>query len=277
MPSCVLRLPSFKHRCLKCAAAPACAQLVSTGSFSKAFIVIDILIQNLANHDIVSEDERSLVRSLATRERSYEIDEDLVSENSRPSYSTLLTAGFAARYKLTPDGTRQITALHVPGDFVDLHAFLLKTMDHGIIALSPCRVMQIDHTELETVTRKAPHLTRLLWLKTIIDGAIHREWIVAMGRRSKRAHLAHLLCELHMRLQAMGLTQELSFHFPLSQGEMADVLGLSLVHMNRTIQNLRKDGLISWVNHTVTILDWDELRDIADFDPTYLSLTVEPR
>jgi CRP-like cAMP-binding protein len=243
----------------------------------KAFIVIDILIRNLSNHDIVSEDEQSLLRSLAARERAYEVDEDLVSENSRPTYSTQLVEGFAARYKLTPDGTRQITALHVPGDFVDLHAFLLKTMDHGIIALSPCRVMQIDHTDLQTVTEKAPHLTRLLWLKTIIDGAIHREWIVAMGRRSKRAHLAHLLCELHMRLEAMGLTQGLSFYFPLSQGEMADVLGLSLVHMNRTIQNLRKDGLISWINHTVTILDWDELRNIADFDPTYLSLTVEPR
>jgi CRP-like cAMP-binding protein len=239
--------------------------------------VIEILIHNLANHDVVTDDERNALKSLSVRERLYQIDEDLVSENSRPSYSTLLTDGFAARYKLTPDGTRQITALHVPGDFVDLHAFLLKTMDHGIIALSPCRVLQVDHGDLQTLSEKEPHLTRLLWLKTIIDGAIHREWIVAMGRRSKRAHLAHLICELHVRLKAMALTSDYSFHFPLSQGEMADVLGLSLVHMNRTIQNLRKDGLISWINHTVTILDWDELSSVADFDPTYLSLTVEPR
>jgi CRP-like cAMP-binding protein len=239
--------------------------------------VIDILIQNLSNHDIITDEEQILLRSIPVRERSYNADEDLVSENSRPPFSTLLLEGFAARYKLTPDGTRQITALHVAGDFVDLHAFLLKTMDHGIIALSPCRVGHVDHSELQMVTQKAAHLTRLLWLKTIIDGAIHREWIVAMGRRSKRAHLAHLICELYRRMEAMGLTNGYSFHFPLSQGEMADVLGLSLVHMNRTIQSLRKDGLIGWLNHTVTVLDWDELCTIADFDPTYLSLRVEPR
>ncbi|MEA3536297.1 Crp/Fnr family transcriptional regulator [Rhizobium sp. CC-YZS058] len=239
--------------------------------------MIDILIRSLENHDIISEAERAQLRAVLDKEKEVEPDEDIVKQGSRPLVSTVLTAGFAARYKLTAEGSRQITALHVPGDFVDLHAFMLKTMDHGIVALSTCRIVTVDHTDLLTLSHTAPHLTRLFWLKTLVDGAVHREWIVAMGRRSKRAHLAHLICELFVRLRAVGLTEGNGFHFPLSQGEMADVLGLSLVHMNRTIQGLRRDGLISWTNQTIEILKWDELAAIADFDETYLSLSVEPR
>lgn len=239
--------------------------------------MIDILIRSLENHDIISEAERAQLRAVLDKEKEVEPDEDIVKQGSRPLVSTVLTAGFAARYKLTAEGSRQITALHVPGDFVDLHAFMLKTMDHGIVALSTCRIVTVDHTDLLTLSHTAPHLTRLFWLKTLVDGAVHREWIVAMGRRSKRAHLAHLICELFVRLRAVGLTEGNGFHFPLSQGEMADVLGLSLVHMNRTIQGLRRDGLISWTNQTIEILKWDDLAAIADFDETYLSLSVEPR
>ncbi|TIW64859.1 MAG: Crp/Fnr family transcriptional regulator, partial [Mesorhizobium sp.] len=168
-------------------------------------------------------------------------------------------------------------SLQVPGDFVDLHAFLLKTMDHGIIALSPCRVAAAEHGKLRAITEQAPHLTRLLWLDTLVDGAIHREWIVAMGRRSKTSHLAHLICELFVRLQVVKRTSGMSFQLPLSQAELADVLGLSVVHMNRVIGMLRNIGLVSWSSYTVTILDWDLLVELAEFDPTYLSMNREPR
>jgi len=117
----------------------------------------------------------------------------------------------------------------------------------------------------------------MLWLDTLIDGAIHREWIVAMGRRSKTSHLAHLVCELFVRLRVVNLTKDMSFRLPLSQAEMADVLGLSVVHMNRVIGALRKAGVFTWLNHTITISDWDQLVEIAEFDPTYLSMTREPR
>ncbi|RUU12219.1 helix-turn-helix domain-containing protein, partial [Mesorhizobium sp. USDA-HM6] len=117
----------------------------------------------------------------------------------------------------------------------------------------------------------------LLWLDTLVDGAIHREWIVAMGRRSKTSHLAHLICELFVRLQVVNKTREMSFHLPLSQAELADVLGLSVVHMNRVIGALRRMNVINWVTQTVTILDWPRLVEIAEFDPTYLSMSNEPR
>lgn len=239
--------------------------------------MIESLFLNLEQHDILTDEERAVLRSIIVREKWYSTGEDLVSEGERPGHSCLLLAGFTARYKLTGEGTRQITALHIAGDFVDLHAFLLKTMDHGVVALSRCHVAFVDHGDLKAVTESHPHLTRMLWLDTLVHGSIHRAWIVALGRRSKASHLAHIVCELYVRLRAVHQVNGWSFHLPLSQNEMADVLGLSLVHMNRVIQSLRRDGLISWANHTVTILNWERLKEVAEFDPTYLSLSAEPR
>ncbi|WP_027062639.1 Crp/Fnr family transcriptional regulator [Mesorhizobium loti] len=239
--------------------------------------MLEPLYLQLQQHDALSDDERAMLADVIVREKDFEVGQDLVVAGSRPAYSTVLVEGLAARYKVLQNGGRQFTAFQVPGDFVDLHAFLLKTMDHGIVALSPCRVMLADHAKLRAVTEQAPHLTRLLWLDTLVDGAIHREWIVAMGRRSSASHLAHLICELYVRLQVVKQTEGMSFRFPLSQAEMADVMGLSVVHMNRVIAELRKTEAISWVNHTISILDWDRLAAIAEFDPTYLSMTTEPR
>ncbi|RUX98090.1 MULTISPECIES: Crp/Fnr family transcriptional regulator [unclassified Mesorhizobium] len=239
--------------------------------------MLEPLYLQLGQHDDLSNEEKAVLAETVTFGRDFEKGQDLVSTGSRPAYSTMLLDGLAARYKVLEDGGRQFTSLQVPGDFVDLHAFLLRTMDHGIVALSPCRVMFADHSKLRTITERAPHLTRLLWLDTLVDGAIHREWIVAMGRRSKTSHLAHLICELFVRLQVVKRTSGMSFDLPLSQAEMADVLGLSVVHMNRVIGSLKKTKVITWVNHTVTILDWDQLAELAEFDPTYLSMNNEPR
>lgn len=239
--------------------------------------MIEKLLLNLGSHDIVTPEEQSALHAIITESARFETGDDIVVQGSRPAYSTLMLEGISARYKILEDGSRQITALHVAGDFVDLHAFMLKTMDHGIVAMSPCRVAFADHADLKTVTETRPHLTRLLWLDTLVDGAVHREWIVAMGRRSKKSHLAHLICELYVRLKVVGLVEGASFRLTLSQSEMADVLGLSLVHLNKTLQLLRKEGAVRWDNKLVEILDWDRLANIAEFDATYLSLSVEPR
>ncbi len=198
-------------------------------------------------------------------------------EGERPNASTLVLSGIAARYKVLEDGKRQITALHVAGDFVDLHAFPLKTMDHSVVALSPCHVAYADHADIRALSETRPHLTRMLWLSTVIDGAIHREWIVAMGRRSKKAHLAHLICELYVRLSVVRLVTDQSFHFPLSQSVVADALGLSVVHVNKTLQKLRNEKVVTWTDRTIKVLNWEKLSEIAEFDPGYLHLSLEPR
>ncbi len=203
--------------------------------------------------------------------------EDIVREGDRPTESILLLDGFAGRYNLLRNGKRQITAIHVPGDFVDLHSFLLHRMDHGVVALTDCRTGAVPHEILRNITERHPHLARLLWLSTLIDGAIHREWLVAMGRRSSLGQMAHLLCELFLRLQVVGRTERNSFRLPLTQAELGDALGLSTVHVNRVLQELRKEGVIIWRGETLVVKDWPRLQQIAEFDPTFLSLEVEPR
>ncbi|PWE57681.1 Crp/Fnr family transcriptional regulator [Metarhizobium album] len=237
----------------------------------------DALISNLLARDAISAEEEQITRALFKQEIVFAAGEDLVRQGSRPSISTLLLSGLAARYKLLEDGKRQITGLHIGGDFVDLHAFLLKHMDHGVLALTDCAVMVAPHRSLQTVTENQPHLTRMFWLLTLIDGSIHREWITAMGRREVKAHFAHLICEMFYRYRAVGLTEGTTFRFPITQATLADVLGVSTVHVNKTLQALRGDNLFSWKDGLVRITDLGELERLAQFDPTYLHFNREPR
>lgn len=235
------------------------------------------LILKLSRRDRLSAEEQRALEDAIVTIREVPADQDLVSEGDRPNASTLLLEGFAARYRTLGDGKRQITSLHVSGDFVDLHSLLMKPMDHSILALTPCRVAPVPHEALRKITETFPHLTRMLWLNTLIDAAIHREWLLSTGRRTPVAHIAHLLCETFTRLQQVEQVDGMSFEFPITQAELGDILGLSTVHANRSLQQLRSEGVVTWRGATVTILDWERLRDIAEFDPTYLNLTQEPR
>jgi CRP-like cAMP-binding protein len=238
---------------------------------------VDLLIRKLEERDRLSEEEKQVLAAALGPSKTVSADTDMVREGDRPSESTLLVEGFAARYKVLQSGKRQITAIHIPGDFVDLHSFLLKKMDHAIAALTPCTVATVPHDTLRQITERHPHLARLLWLSTLIDSAIHREWLVAMGRRSAREHMAHLFCELYLRLQLVGLTKDNSYEMPITQAELGDTLGISTVHVNRVVQELRADGLITWRGNRLTVDDWDRLRQVAEFTPTYLSLFNERR
>ena len=235
------------------------------------------LIRKLRIWDEVSGEEEAVLRDMLLATSLVEAKQDIIAEGSRPSVSTLLVEGFAVRYKLLEDGGRQITAVHVPGDFVDLHSFLLHRMDHGVSSLTACRVAAVPHPTLTSISRQHPHLSRLLWLMTLVDGAMHREWLVAMGRRTATAHLAHLVCELCRRLEVVGLAPDHQFLFPATQADIGDMLGLSSVHVNRCLQELRGSGLIHWQGHVVKILDWNGLTRVADFDPAYLHLRRELR
>jgi CRP-like cAMP-binding protein len=238
---------------------------------------VDLLIRKLEERDRLSDEEKQVLASVLSPRKAVKADADMVREGDRPSESILLVEGFAARYKVLQSGKRQITAIHVAGDFVDLHGFLLKQMDHGIVALTPCTVATVAHESLREITERHPHLARLLWLSTLIDSAIHREWLVAMGRRSAREHMAHLFCELYLRLQLVGLTKDNGYEMPITQAELGDTLGISTVHVNRVVQELRADGLITWRGNWLTVDDWDRLREVAEFTPTYLSLFNERR
>jgi CRP-like cAMP-binding protein len=235
------------------------------------------LLQALELRDTLTAEERQAVLCAASSEIDFQAGQDIVKEGVRPKACSLVVGGLAARYIVLAGGGRQFTALHVPGDFVDLQSLLLKKVDHAVMALAPTRIARVEHAALRQITVDFPHLARLLWLMTLVDGAIHREWILSMGRRHAPARLAHLICELFMRLQAVGKADGLRFSLPLTQAQTGDVLGISAVHLNRTLQELRREGLISWQGQAVAIKDWQRLQALAEFDPAYLSLEREPR
>ena len=237
---------------------------------------IQTLVDKLGLRDRLSDEEVAALDKALEPPRSVPAGADIVREHTRPSASTLLISGFSARYSTLEDGSRQITEINVSGDFIDLHSLLMKQMDHGVVALTDCVTANAPHIRLIDITERHPHLGRLLWLDTIIDAAIHRQWLVAMGRRSGLGHLAHLVCELFTRLSAVGLTEGQTFNLPLTQTVLSDALGLSTVHVNRLIAELRREGLVRWSNPQVEILDWPRLSQIAEFDPTYLRLHSQP-
>ena len=237
---------------------------------------ITTLVEKLSLRDRISPEEIEALQKALEPPKTVSAGSDIVREHSRPLHSTLLISGFSARYSTLEDGARQITEINVAGDFIDLHSLLMKQMDHGVVALTECVIAEAPHSGLIDITERYPHLTRLLWLDTIIDAAIHRQWLVAMGRRSGLGHIAHLVCELYLRLQAVGQTGEMTFDLPLTQATLGDALGLSTVHVSRLISELRGEGVIHWSNGQIDILDWRRLAEIAEFDPTYLRLQSDP-
>ena len=239
--------------------------------------LLDPFFRKIQLRDELGPEEKRAIAAAGGEFLRFAPGEDLVTEGDRPSRSMLVTTGFTCRYRQLADGQRQLTAIHIPGDFVDLHSFLLKEMDHSVGALSHCTVLTFPHPGLVKVTEQYPHLTRLLWLLTLLDAAIHREWLVGMGRFSAAQRAARLLCETYVRLKAIGIAQDNRFIFPITQAALADALGISTVHVNRVIQDLRQDGMIRWEGGSVHILDWKRLSDFAEFDDRYLHLVQEPR
>jgi CRP-like cAMP-binding protein len=150
-------------------------------------------------------------------------------------------------------------------------------MDHSVIALTDCRVAFVEHGDLHRLASEQPHLWRMLSMLVAIDSAIQRNWLVSLGRRNPLSHLAHLICELYLRLEVVGAASTHRFEFRIGQADLADLLGLSVVHTNRTMQELRSLKLMTWRNGMITILDWNALANLAEFDPVYLNLFQEPR
>lgn len=230
------------------------------------------LVAKLEQHGPLSEPERQTLEAITARTRSYRPHEDIVIEGGTPSHSCLIVEGFAIRHKHLSDGRRQITGFHLPGDFADLHSFLLKPMDDGVGALTSCTVAHVSHDDLKQITKSQPHLTRLLWFTTLVDGAVHRTWMTAVGTLDARERLAHFLCELHDRLKPIGLMTNNAYKLPITQEELGDAFGMSTVHVNRMLQDLRSEGLITTQGKNLAIVDWKRLQKVGQYCPNYLHL-----
>lgn len=227
--------------------------------------------------DTVSDDEEQALQRACAGFRGAAARDVLVHERQPQTQSHLLLDGIVARQSMLSDGRRQIVALHVPGDFVDLHSFLVQSVEHDVVALTPVRIAIFPHAGLRAITETHPHLARMLWLSTLLDAALHREWVLTVGRRTAKERVAHLLCELHARMKVVERTIGNSFALPLSQTDIADACGLTNVHVNRVLRQLREAGLARFKAKTVEILDPGGLAAIAEFDPFYLHLSGFPR
>lgn len=230
------------------------------------------LIARLGTVADLGEQDKALLAGLVTDVRSVPVKKNIISAGERPEYIHLVVEGWAARYELLADGARQITALLIPGDFCDLHATLLGKMDHGIVALTDCKVAYIPGAKIEEILSSHPNLAKTFLWSTLVDEAVLRSWVVNAGRRDAYQRIGHLICEIHLRLKKIGLVSEGRFDLPLTQEELADATALTPVHTNRTLQRLRKDGLIELRGGLLTVLDVAELERVSGFDPGYLHI-----
>ena len=234
--------------------------------------MISVHLKKLKRRIEISTDEERAIRGVIAETRRVGPDQILVRGGQELNVSLLLIDGWLARSKDLPGGERQVTQLHVAGDFADLHSFTLKKLDHDVMTLSDCIIGVAPHDRLKDLTEQFPRIARLYWFSTNVDAAITRELALSLGQRSAISRMAHLFCELHVRLGVVGKARDDGYDFPLTQRELSECLGLTVVHVNRTIQELRRRGLVELENRQLTILDKRGLEGVAQFDPSYLYL-----
>jgi CRP-like cAMP-binding protein len=209
--------------------------------------------------------------------KTYARGKEIISHGDKVGDIHLILTGLATRSKTLRDGSRQLMAFLVPGDLCDVEVFILEAMDHDIIALSETTCVLIPATEMESLLTESSSITRAMWWSTMTDSAVLREWIVNHGQRDARERLARIFCELLIRYRIVGGTTDESFPFPLTQEELAEATGMTPVHVNRMLGQLRSEGLIDLNSKTLTVLDFDRLKKVAQYDVDYLHLTRTQR
>lgn len=238
--------------------------------------MISVHLKKLRKRTEISPEEERAIRGAVAEMRRLPADEVVVQAGEELSNSLILVDGWMARSKDLQSGDRQVTELHIAGDFADLHAFTLKRLDHDVLTLTECTVAVVPHERIRDITERHPHLARVYWDSTNVDSAITREWALSLGQRSAISRMAHLFCEIYVRLELIGRTHGNVCELPLTQRELSECLGLTVVHANRTLQELRRRGLIELENRQLTILDRRGLEGLAEFDPFYLYLNRQP-
>jgi len=231
----------------------------------------DRLLRKLATTTALSNDDLAALLALPVTVRQAPADSDLILQGERPAHCTLLLEGFACRYKLAPDGRRQILSLHVPGDMPDIQSLQVVSMDHGLAALRPSRIANIAHVHLVELMDARPAVATALWRETLVDAAIYREWLFGLGRREASTRLAHLVSETVARFASVGLPEQAAA-LPLKQVQLADALGLSPVHVNRVLRELRERGLLGPSRSSIEVRDRAGLAEFCAFNEGYLYL-----
>ncbi len=233
---------------------------------------LNLLIRKLETHSNLSEEDRDAIRELPHKMRTLEASRYIVREGDEPVRCSVLVDGFAFRQKLTGDGSRQIIAIHIPGEALDFQNLFLDVSDHNVQMLTRGEVADVPVAAFQDIAESRPAVGRAIMMATLIDAAIFREWVLNIGRRDSRSRIAHLLCEFAVRLEAQGLATDHCYELPMTQEQLADATGLTAVHVNRVLKSLQADGLIERNRRSVSFPNWKQMRDVADFNQRYLHL-----
>ena len=228
------------------------------------------MIKRLDSRSPLSEADKLALLSLQHSVRKVPAGAHLVRDGEPPEQCALLLTGYAYRYKITGEGARQIVSLHMAGEFVDLQNSFLQISDHSVQTLTEADVALVPMQAIRETTLSNPNIARALWIDTLVDSSIFREWVVNVGRRDSRTRVAHILCEFSLRLEAAGLAKDHRYELPMTQEQLADAVGLTSVHVNRVLRQLGEEGLISRDRRSITIEDWQRLREAGDFNERYL-------
>jgi CRP-like cAMP-binding protein len=232
------------------------------------------LVRHLEHMVSLTDEERAAIERLPMQITEIQADQDIVREGDRPSKCFAILEGFAMTFKVTGAGKRQIVAFHIPGDMPDLQSLHLEVLDISVSALTRCKVGFVQHEALRDLCARFPRLADAFWRETLVASSVFREWVMNVGQRQAHARVAHVLCEWVRRMEAMGLAADHTCELPMTQNELADATGMTTVHVNRTLQRLRAEGLISLAGSKLAVLDWEGLKEAGDFDPTYLHLST---
>jgi CRP-like cAMP-binding protein len=222
---------------------------------------------------MLSFEDRAALIALPHTIKNLHANDHVVREFDRPTQSCVMLSGYSVRHKIVAGGKRQIVAIHMKGEIVDLQNSYLGQADHAVQMLTAGKVAMIPVEEIDRIAFERPEIGRAMWIDTLVDGSIFREWISNIGRRDARTRLAHLLCEFSLRLEVAGLGQQTDYELPMTQEQLGDATGLTPVHINRTLQALEADGLIERATpRSIYIGDWRKLADVGDFNSAYLHM-----
>ncbi len=233
---------------------------------------LQLFVDRLHRRSPLESEEAAAILSLPGAPAQVQANRDFVQMGEETDHACLVVEGLVGRFGQTKNGARQITAMHIPGDMADLHSVVVSRAGSALQALSTTTILRIPHRAIRAIAYEHPAIAEALWRECVVDGAILSQWVVNVGRRDAQARTAHLFCEMALRYEEIGRAAGLRFDFPATQTQLADALGLTAVHVNRTLKTLKEADLVRVERHNVQIANWPALVEIGDFDPTYLQL-----
>ena len=231
------------------------------------------MVRKLAYWGDLDATDEAAILDLPHRKKTINRNGYIAREGEKTTHSCLLVSGFAIRHKIVAEGARQIVAIHMKGDLVDLQNSFLGTADHSVQVLTDAEVALIPREAVKELAFARPRVGMAMWFDTLVDASIFREWIANVGRRDAHTRIAHLLCEFSLRLKVAGLGEATDYELPMTQEHIADCTGLTPVHVNRTLKLLQTENLISRrSSRAISIGDWNRLANAGDFNSNYLHL-----